>query len=221
VSSKTSRKPSGRELERRRRQSEGQRRTAARAAMQRNRQRASWKDTTAEALGGSVESARRMLDDDPELSDSLYFEWRCLPEKLRGADPVSVVAGDERHTRGGAEKASSRVAELAAEGLMVVDLERQAEDDARERRFVERLSADLDGLAREAAVMLAANRAVLEWKDMGKGAGGGTLTACTSWLMFDGSYLGTLWPDDLALIQTADYAAALYPAARRCTENGV
>ena len=217
MSNATSRKrPSKAELERRKRQSAGERRNAKRESMRRTRQRQAWKAETAERLGGNLESARWMLANDPDLSDKVYYEWRSLPEKQRGADPVSVVQGGERHTRSG-HAATSREAELAAHGFTaVVDLERQAaEDREAERRLTAGLLADREGLAKDAAVMMEANRAMLEWRDTGKGAGGGTLTAHTSWLMFDGYNLGTLWPNDLGLIDSADYAAGLVPAAKK------
>lgn len=213
---KSKRQPSKREQERRKRQSAGERRNAKRESMRRTRQRQSWTTKTAELLGGNIESARWMLANDPDLSDRLYYEWRSQPEKQRGADPVSVVQGGERHTRSG-HTATSREAELAAHGFTaIVDLERQAaEDREAERRLTGALLADRERLAEHAAVMIEANRAMLDWRDTGKGAGGGTLTAHTSWLMFDGYNLGTLWPNDLGLIDSAEYAAGLVPAAKK------
>ena len=62
--------------------------------------------------------------------------------------------------------------------------------------------------------MLTANTTFLNWKDDGsKGIGGGKLAVHTSWLMFDGSILGTLRPGDVKLIDSADYAVKLCPAS--------
>jgi hypothetical protein len=148
------------------------------------------------------------------LAETLSIELDGIPGRLRGADATALVYGNGTHSVEGFGEALEHFSFDTDERLCMVDLDAEARKSKRDADIDKAvISGDWSDMAADAAVMLAASKAVHEWKDTGKGKGGGTLTNHTSYLMFDGSVLGTLWPDNLELIDSAAYASALCPEA--------
>ena len=152
--------------------------------MRRTRQRQSWADQNA-ALLVDPATGRRMLADDPGLSDRLRNELFSLPEKQRGQDsnieyPDSVEVMD--YSGSNDRNMRVRFASAALSSAVNVDGDGTTDDDEAEhplpgivslpdeakeigrRDDIDRAAdSSWDDMTGQAVAMLAANSAVLGW----------------------------------------------------------